>query len=80
MMGSLVGIWLAMEQMPQIVLLSRNARPRIETATVLQLGSGAAAAFHIIQCDTSNAEEVSVVMASNQGRRRLLVRLNFETC
>lgn len=73
MIGSLVGAWLARQQVSHILLLGRSGRPGADSGAVMQLagGSGSAAAFHMLRCDAASAEEVAAVAAAAARGRRL---------
>ena len=66
MIGSLVGAWLARQQVPHILLLGRSGRPSRDVEKLMQqmTGSGCAAAFHLLRCDAASAEEVAAASAA----------------
>ena len=73
MIGSLMGAWLAGQQVPHVLLLGRSGRPGADSGAVVELagGDGCAAAFHLERCDAASAEEVASVAASATRGQRL---------
>ena len=75
MIGSLVGAWLARQQVPHILLLGRSGRPGAGAGATMELaaGQGSAAAFHLLRCDAASAEEVAGAAAAAAHGLRLQV-------
>ncbi|KAL4451846.1 hypothetical protein ABPG75_007508, partial [Micractinium tetrahymenae] len=73
MIGSLVGAWLARQQVSHVLLLGRSGRPGSDSGAAMELaaGLGSAAAFHLLRCDAASAEEVADVAAAATCGRRL---------
>jgi hypothetical protein len=77
MIGSLVGAWLAKQQVAHILLLGRSGRPGGDASGLLRLvsgGAGAAAAVHMARCDAASGAEVAAVAAAATSACRLQVR------
>jgi short-subunit dehydrogenase len=74
MIGSLVGSWMAKQQVTNILLLGRSGRPGTDAGGVIELvaGGGSSAAVHMVRCDAASAEEVAAVAAAaTTGGQRL---------
>ncbi len=76
MIGSLVGAWMARQQVSKVLLLGRSGRPGADAGAVVDLvaGQGSATAFHLLRCDAASAAEVAGAAASAASGCRLQVR------
>ena len=72
MIGSLMGGWLARQQVADVLLLGRSGRPGSDAQALVQLAAGGSSgSIHTLRCDAGSAEEVAAVAASAARGRRL---------